>query len=214
MLGDPGRLAPKAALLTELVGRRAGGRPEPDERRPVRPSTAARPPIGPDPTPDSKRPRFGYELTFFARLTANLRAEVLGETPDGFRINFYVKGGSISGPEIDAVIRPEGGDWMCIRPDGVGVVDIDITYDTTDGALILEQAGGVFQLGVDGLARVKRGEFVGSPPFYATPKWVTASPTWSRLNGLQGFGIGRVVLETLQVQCDIYHPRVGASLEP
>jgi hypothetical protein len=153
-------------------------------------------------------PRFGYDLTFFAALTVNLRAEVLGPTPEGYRINFYVVDGRVAGPQIDAVVQPEGGDWMCIRPDGIGAVNIKITYRTGDGALILEQAGGVFDLGPDGYARVSSGDFRGAPPFYATPKWSTSHPKWQWLNRCQGFGIGRVVLEKLQVQCDIYLPRV------
>jgi hypothetical protein len=157
-------------------------------------------------------PRYGYDLTFFAALTVNLRAEVLGPTPEGYRINFYVKDGRVAGPQIDAVVQPEGGDWMCIRPDGIGAVTIKITYRTTDGAQILEQAGGVFDLGPDGYARVSSGDFRGAPPFYATPTWSTAHPKWQWLNRCQGFGIGRVVLEKLQVQCDIYLPRVRERL--
>lgn len=155
------------------------------------------------------RPRFAYDLEFFAALTVNLRPEILGPTPDGYRINFFVKDGRVAGPRIDATVQSEGGDWMCIRQDGIGAVNIKITYQTHDGALILEEAGGVFDLGPDGYAKVAAGQFTGAPPFYATPKWSTAHPAWSWLNRCQGFGMGRVVMETLQVQCDIYLPCVG-----
>jgi len=162
------------------------------------------------PAPD--RPRWAYDLTFFAALTVNLRAEVLGATPEGYRINFFVNDGTVRGPAIDAVVLPEGGDWMCIRPDGIGMVDICITYKTGGGALILERAGGVFDLGPDGYGAVAAGRFVGSPPFYATPSWETAHPDWQWLNRCQGFGIGRVVLDELQVRCDIYLPTVGGPV--
>jgi hypothetical protein len=145
-------------------------------------------------------------------LTVNLRAEVLGATPEGYRINFYVKDGTVRGPKIDAVVIPEGGDWMCIRPDGIGMVNITITYCATDGALILERSGGVFDLGPGGYAMAASGSFSGSPPFYATPSWETAHPNWQWLNRCQGFGIGRVVLDELQVRCDIYLPTVGGPL--
>jgi hypothetical protein len=158
------------------------------------------------------QPRWAYDLSFFAALTVDLRAEVLGATPEGYRINFFVKDGNIRGPSIDAVVLPEGGDWMCIRPDGIGMVDISITYQTADQALILERAGGVFDLGPDGYAEVAAGRFSGSPPFYATPSWSTAHPNWQWLNRRQGFGVGRVVLDELQVRCDIYLPTVGDSL--
>jgi Protein of unknown function (DUF3237) len=158
------------------------------------------------------KPRWAYDLTFFAALTVDLRAEILGATPEGYRINFFVKEGTVRGPSIDAVVLPEGGDWMCIRPDGIGMVDISITYQTDDGALILERAGGVFDLGPGGYAMAAGGQFTGSPPFYATPSWQTAHPNWQWLNRRQGFGVGRVVLDELQVRCDIYLPSVGAPL--
>jgi hypothetical protein len=155
---------------------------------------------------------WGYDLSFFATLIINLRAEILGETPEGYRVNFFVKGGRVVGPRINAVVRPEGGDWMAIRPDGIGMVDIRITYETSDGALIYEHAGGVFDLGPDGYAKVTAGQFTGSPPFYPTPSWTTAHHNWKWLNRCQGFGIGRVVLDDLQVQCDVYIPQVLGRL--
>jgi hypothetical protein len=173
---------------------------------------AAEPQPSPPPGTPPGQPRWAYDLTFFAALTVDLRAEVLGATPEGYRINFFVKDGTVRGPSIDAVVLPEGGDWMCIRTDGIGMVDICITYQTTDGALILERAGGVFDLGPDGYANVAAGQFNGSPPFYATPSWETAHPDWQWLNRRQGFGVGRVVLEELQVRCDIYLPQVGGPL--
>jgi hypothetical protein len=137
---------------------------------------------------------------------------VVGATPDGYRVNFYVLDGRVIGPHIDARVDPEGGDWMCIRRDGIGEVHITITYRTSDGALILERAGGIFDVGPDGYAKAAASDFTGSPPFYATPTWSTSHPKWQWLNRCQGFGIGRVVLEKLQVQCDIYLPSVGERI--
>lgn len=174
------------------------------------PASAEQIPAQSAPAPSSAgTPLWAYNLSFFATLLVNLQAEILGETAEGYRINFFVKDGRVVGPGIDAVVRSEGGDWMAIRPDGIGIVDILITYETADKALILERAGGVFDLGPGGYAKVVAGQFTGSPPFYATPTWSTAHPNWKWLNRCQGFGIGRVVLEKLQVQCDIYIPEVG-----
>jgi hypothetical protein len=163
--------------------------------------------------PSEGVPRWAYNLDFFAALTINLRPENLGETPDGYRINFLVESGRVVGPRIDAIVRPDGGDWMCIRRDGIGVLDVRTTYETSDGALILDRAGGVFDLGPDGYAKVAAGQLRGAPEFYATPTLMTAHPRWLWLNRLQGFGIGRVVLEKLQVQCDIYIPKVLGRLD-
>jgi hypothetical protein len=169
------------------------------ERSPAS-SADARPSVG--------VPRWAYDLTFFAALTMNLRPEILGETPEGSRINFFVASGRVVGPRIDAVVRRDGGDWMCIRRDGIGILDIRTTYETADGALILDRASGIFDLGLDGYAKVAAGQFTGSPAFYATPTFMTAHPDWQWLNRCQGFGIGRVVMEELRVECDIYIPQV------
>jgi hypothetical protein len=194
-----------AALPADGSWITATGTEQPAVVPPVATATSAAPP---------SQPRWSYDLGFFAALTVDLRAEVLGETPDGYRINFFVRDGWVRGPRIDARLLPEGGDWMCIRPDGIGEVDITITYQTSGGALIMERSGGVFDLGPGGYEKVRRGDFSGTPPFYATPTWVTADPEWAWLNRCQGFGIGRVVLEELQVRCDIYLPAVGGPLGP
>jgi Protein of unknown function (DUF3237) len=156
-------------------------------------------------------PRFTYGLEFMGALTVQLRAEVMGHTPEGYRVNFFVVHGEAHGPRLNGTVRPEGGDWMCIRPDGVGEVDIKITYETPDGALLLEQSGGVFDLGPQGYADVVAGVYRGAPPFFATPVYVTADPRWKWINSLQCFGFGRVVLEHLRVECDIYAPRVTSG---
>jgi len=157
-------------------------------------------------------PRFAYDLEFFAALTVTLRAEVIGATPDGYRANFFITGGTVVGPHIEAEVLPEGGDWMHIRPDGVGMANIKITWRTRDGALILDQAHGVFDLGPAGYAKVAGGDFTGAPPLLVTAHWSTADAKWSWMNRCHGLGIGRVTLETLVVECDLYIPKVGQRI--
>ncbi len=156
-------------------------------------------------------PRFGFELEFLGALTVQLRAEVMGLTPQGWRINFFVVHGEAHGPRLHGKVRPEGGDWMGIRDDGVGEVDIKITYETPDGALLLEQSGGVFDIGPQGYADVVRGVYRGAPPFFATPVYVTADPRWKWINALQCYGFGRVVMHELRVECDIYAPHLKSE---
>jgi hypothetical protein len=156
------------------------------------------------------QPRFGYDLDFFAAVTANLSAQPIGPTPEGYRVNFAITDGRMVGPGIDAVVEPNSGDWMCVRPDGIGVVDIKLTLRNRDGAIIFEQAGGVFDTGPDGYAQMAAGTLSGAPPLYVTPTWLTAHPEWMWLNRRQGVGFGRVRMSDLQVQCDVYLPTVEA----
>ena len=99
-------------------------------------------------------PRFAYGLEFFAALTVNWPPRSLGRRPRAIGSISTSKDGRVRGPHIDAVVERRGGDWMRIRPDGIGAVDIKITYRTRDGAVILEQARGVLDLGPDGYAMV------------------------------------------------------------
>jgi hypothetical protein len=164
-------------------------------------------PVQPAPSP-ANAPHWAYDLEFFAAATVTLRPEVIGETPEGYRINFFVESGRVTGPGIDAVVRGDGGDWLCIRPDGVGQLDVRMTFEAADGALISYRSGGALDLGPDGYARVAAGQFSGCPPFCATPTFLTAHPQWQWLNRIQGFGVGRVMMEERQVRHDIYIPRV------
>jgi hypothetical protein len=164
------------------------------------------------PSPDMAAiPRFDYSLEFLGALSVRLRPEVLGHTPAGYQINFFVVEGEIRGPRMNGIVRPEGGDWMSIRPDGVGVVHIRITYEMADGGLVLERSGGVIYVGPDGYERVTRGVFVGVPNVYLTPDYITAEPRWNWLNPLQCYGLGHVVMEELRLECDIYVPHVRST---
>jgi hypothetical protein len=164
--------------------------------------------VGGGPSPGGG-PRWNYELDFFAAFTAAGRLEVIGETPDGYRLNFLVDVGTVTGPEIDGMVHPGGGDWMCVRRDGVASLEIRATCETLDGAVIFYRAGGVLDLGPDGYGRVAAGRFEGEPAFHATPTFVTAHPRWQWVNRVQGFGVGRVILEQRRVEYDVYLPRVG-----
>ncbi len=205
-MSGPGPLAPRRSLLTELMKRDAAPSPDPSgdlehpEQAPQRE------------TDDAPSPRYACDFVYFATLTASVRAEVIGETPDGYRVNFYVTGGTVRGPDLDAQLRAEGVDWMTIRPDGTGVVDVGVTYETREGDLILEQSGGVLQLDSTQLAQVRAGVFVGSAPYYSSPQWKTSAPAWAWLNREQGFGVGAVALQESVIRSDIYLPRLGIEV--
>lgn len=165
-------------------------------------------PVAATPVPAMHGPRFDYELSFLGSLTLELRAEVIGPTPDGFRINFFVERGRLRGPAIDATARPVGGDWFCLRPDGVGLLDVRSTYENTDGARLLYRAGGVLDLAPAAYAKLVGGDLACSAPVYATPTFLTADPRWLWLNRVQGVGIGRVEFAPPLVECDVYLPRL------
>ncbi len=156
-------------------------------------------------------PRFHYTFSFFARMTVKLRAEIIGVTPDGFRVNFYSLGGRLVGPRIDAS-EQDGVDLVCVRPDGIARLEKRAVWHNADGAIIYEQAGGITDLGPDGYAIIQTGDWTGAPPVVLTPTWSTAHPAWQWLNRCQGVALGRTLTNHLRAETDVYLAEVGARL--
>ena len=70
-------------------------------------------------------------------LSATLeRFDDLGETPQGHRMMAVVGQGSgtVSGDRVRGqVLGGSGGDWLLVRPDGTGQLDVRITIKTDRG---------------------------------------------------------------------------------
>ncbi len=60
----------------------------------------------------------------------------LGAVPHGVRSFVPVTGGDFEGPRLRGRILPGGGDWLLVRSDGVLELDLRITLETDDHALI------------------------------------------------------------------------------
>jgi len=149
-----------------------------------------------------------YRLEHLFSYNAFLQTEVIGPVAEGVRINFYVTSGEISGPKLRRKLRPVGGDWLTLRTDGVGVLDVRATFETDDGALIYTSYSGIVDLGEDGYEKFLRGE----PPASGTalrvvPRYQTSHPAYTWLNQLQCLGIGQAFLERGEVRYDVYAVR-------
>ena len=92
-----------------------------------------------------------YELELLGALTVRLRPEVLGHTPEGYRINFFVVQGEIRGPRLQrhGTARRRRLDD---RPSGRRRRRSTSESRTrcTTVALVLEQSGGVIYVGPEG----------------------------------------------------------------
>ncbi|MEM9355003.1 MAG: DUF3237 domain-containing protein [Pseudomonadota bacterium] len=79
------------------------------------------------------------ELAFLfeARVTLHLPATDVGQTSEGHRMIFFIKGGTFDGPRLRGRVIPDAGaDWVRIRPDGTGVLDVRFCLETHDKALV------------------------------------------------------------------------------
>jgi hypothetical protein len=144
-------------------------------------------------------------MSYHARLTD---PEVIGPLPEGVRVNVYLTGGEIIGPKLSGKFRPVGGDWLTIRRDGVGILDVRATMETNDGALIYYSFCGTIDLGEDGYEQFLQGRPLASGiPIRMSPRFLTSHSNYSWLNRLHCIGIGQAFVERSEVACDVYAVR-------
>ena len=105
----------------------------------------------------------------------------LGPGPHGTRVTFPIIGGGFEGDRLRGNVLPGGGDWVLKRPDGVLELDLRITLETDDGALIHMTFEGI---------RDDRAS--GTSYFRTLPRFETAEQKYSFLNRLLAVGIGEI----------------------
>jgi hypothetical protein len=155
--------------------------------------------------------RWPWDSRFLGACTIQLRKEVVGALADGLRINWHFVEARFVGPVLDGAFLPGAADWMRIRPDGVGLVQVLGCIQTRSGARVYTSYGGVVDLGRDGYARALRGESDPSPPFVGAPTYATADKELEWLNRAQCLVVGRVDMLALRVEYDAYLIEVGAT---
>lgn len=151
--------------------------------------------------------RFAFEPEFLFRVTAPVDRDMdpVGETPDGLRMKFLLRsGGYVHGPAVTGEILPLGGDWMRIRPDGVGIAEIHALIRPVGGGIILTEYSGVVDFGPDGYRLLAAGSGPKRAPLRFAPRYLTSEPRLSWLNRLQCFSVGEVNLERYLVEYDLY----------
>lgn len=127
--------------------------------------------------------------------------EVIGETPEGIRLVSLISGGTYRG-KINGYATPTGGDWLTIRPDGIGLLDAKVTLMTDDGASILMVGSGTLDLGRDGYRNVLAGHYPPKAPIVEFMRFLSSDPKYAWLVRMQCVGIGYASTE--KVCYDIY----------
>jgi len=192
--------APNAPMLTAVSAQALRPASEtvdqPASHRDLRP-----PAVGPLP----------FSLDYLASIRVPLKEpENIGETPDGLRVHWYWSPaeGVVNGPALTAKVRHIGGDWMTIRRDGVGVMDVRATLETADGALLYVFYQGYYDLGPDGYRNFLARKWPMRAPTRTTPRISTGHPNYVWLNRVQCLGVGEVTIaETVTYAYDLYAVR-------
>ena len=107
--------------------------------------------------------------------------ENLGVTPLGERVTFPVIGGRFQGERLHGKVLPGGADWTVERRDGVFELDLRITLETHDGALIAMTFTGVRD---DARSYLR-----------TLPRFETSAAEYAFLNRLLAVGVGAIDAE-------------------
>jgi len=116
----------------------------------------------------------------------------LGLVPHGTRVIAPITGGSFDGPRLRGKVLAGGGDWTLLRSDGVLELDLRITLETDDGALIAMSSFGLRHGPPEVLAALARGETVDPSTYYfrTAPRFETSAPQYAYLNRLIAIAYG------------------------
>ena len=118
----------------------------------------------------------------------------MGATPHGVRRIYRVKGGTFAGPKLKGEVLPGGGDWLLLRPDGAGELDVRATMRTDDGHLIYTYYRGILAASPEVGQRILQGETLDPSQYYfrTAPCFETASEKYGWLNRIVAVGIGKL----------------------
>jgi hypothetical protein len=116
----------------------------------------------------------------------------IGAVPLGTRAVAPIASGHFEGPRLRGKVLPGGGDWTLLRGDGVLELDLRVTLETDDGALIHLASFGLRHGPPEVLAALARGESVDPAAYYfrTTPRFETADPKYAFLNRLLAVSTG------------------------
>jgi hypothetical protein len=107
--------------------------------------------------------------------------QAIGACPRGTRLTFPITGGVFDGDRLRGKVLSGGDDWVIKRPDGVLELDLRITLQTDDGALVHMTFEGI-----------RDDAAPGAPYFRTLPRFETAEPKYAFLNELLAVGTGEI----------------------
>jgi hypothetical protein len=115
----------------------------------------------------------------------------IGTVPHGTRATAPITSGAFTGPRLRGKVLAGGGDWTLLRSDGVLELDLRLTLETEDGALIHMSSFGLRHGPPDVIAALGRGETVDPARYYfrTAPRFETSAPQYAFLNRLVAIAV-------------------------
>jgi len=204
-------LASGGALVPVAVfgGKEVRGSPLPLA---VAPSAAPTPSLAPSaatPGPaayaDLIAARFAARLQFLARVRVQLKEPVtIGKTPEGLRIDFVVRDGTAKGEGFNADVLENTVDYMVVRADGIGLINVHALLRTDDGAMLTAAYTGMVDFGPNGYEKMASRNYPKLSPMQLAPRLLTEDPRYAWMNKAYLLGVGYADLEHFVVTYDAY----------
>lgn len=138
-------------------------------------------------------PKLVHEFDYNAPLPV---IKDVGQSPIGHKVIVTAAGGEAVGERIKGSFVGAGGDWLTVGSDGYGRLDVRLTMETVDGAIIYFQYLGVAEL-TEAMTAVLGGgtqstEF-GGQYFFTNPRLETSDERYAWVNTTMFVGQGRLV---------------------
>jgi hypothetical protein len=136
------------------------------------------------------------QLEFLYEISASLDPPIaIGENPHGNRQISPVTEGSFEGPRLKGKVLAGGGEWLLVRPDGMGELDTRVTLQTDDGALIYETFRGYITKIQELSPRWAAGEQIPREEYYfmSTPSFETSAAQYAWLQQVVAIGRGSLI---------------------
>jgi len=113
--------------------------------------------------------------------------------PQGSRMIVHVPGGRLNGARVQGTIVAPTGDWLTLRADGSGKLDVRALVRTDDGALILMTYSGIATPKPEGGLSVR-----------AAPLFETSDARYAWLNTVQAISLGDVPATMDRVSYEVF----------
>lgn len=119
-------------------------------------------------------------------------AAQIGRTPEGQRTIAPVTGGTFEGERLSGKVLPGGADWVRFRSDGTMMIDVRLTLQTANGALIYLSYQGRFIGAAGAMAQLAQGKTLdaGSYSLVTVAKFECGDEQYAWLNDVIAVGIG------------------------
>ena len=117
----------------------------------------------------------------------------IGAVPRGVRSIVPVTGGEFEGPRLRGKVLSGGSDWLLLRSDDVLELNLRITLETDDHALISMTFLGLRHGPPDVVAALNRSEIVDPGRYYfrTLPSFETSAESYAFLNRVVAVGSGQ-----------------------